>query len=287
MDTVTLLSPAKVNLTLEVLGIRPDGYHEIRSIIQPVDLFDEVKIELSDGDGIKIGSKGLKIPSGERNLAWTAADIFMKESGLRARVDIFIKKAIPVGAGLGGGSSNAASILVGLNKITKRLSNQDLVELSPKIGADVAFFIGCRSALAEGIGEKITPIRDLPLFSYVLVNPGFEVSTRDIYKRWDKFRTGESKPDNLMETTTLFRTGSFPLRNDLEQAAIDLYPEIKTLKDLLLSSGIEAVSMTGSGPTVFAVLKNEKEAIEINNYLKSGAKYRVFCVRGISGWHRL
>jgi 4-diphosphocytidyl-2-C-methyl-D-erythritol kinase len=287
MNTITLLSPAKVNLTLEVLGKRPDGYHEIRSIMQPVDLFDEVKIDVLDGTGIAIETKGPKIPRGNRNLAWKAADIFIKESGLRAKVNIFIKKAIPAGAGLGGGSSNAASVLVGLNKITEKLTQQDLMDISPKIGADVAFFIDCRSAVAEGIGETITTIRDLPLFHYILINPGFKVSTRDTYKQWDKLQTGAKNPDNTVETITLFKKGQFPLRNDLEQAAIDLYPEIKALKELVLNLGIEPTSMTGSGPTVFAVFKEEKGGLDIFNYLTTSTKYKVFCVKGVSGWHRL
>jgi 4-diphosphocytidyl-2-C-methyl-D-erythritol kinase len=287
MNTITLLSPAKVNLTLEVLGRRADGYHEIRSIMQPVDLFDEVKIDVLDGNGIAIETKGPKIPRGNRNLAWKAADMFIKESGLKAKVNIFIKKVIPAGAGLGGGSSNAASVLVGLSKITKKLSQHDLNSLSPKIGADVAFFIGCRSAIAEGIGEKITTIKDIPLFHYILINPGFEVSTRDTYKQWDKFQTEAKKLDDVGETATLFRMGRFPLRNDLEQPAIDLYPEIQTLKELLFSLGIEAASMTGSGPTVFAIFKDEKEGLDIYNYLKTSTKYKVFYVKGISGWHRL
>lgn len=287
MTTITVLSPAKVNLTLEVLGKRPDRYHEIRSIMQPVDLFDEVKIDVLDGTGIDIQTKGLKIPRGNRNLAWKAADIFIKESGLRAKVSIFIKKVIPAGAGLGGGSSNAAGVLVGLNKITKKLSQHDLNTLAPKIGADVAFFLGCRSALAEGIGEKITTIKDLPLFHYILINPEFEISTRDIYKQWDKLQTGATKRDDIGETIALFRKGEFPLRNDLEQPAIVLYPEIKILKELLLSLGIEATSMTGSGPTVFAVFREETEGLEIYNYLKTSTKYRVFYVKGLAGWHRL
>jgi 4-diphosphocytidyl-2-C-methyl-D-erythritol kinase len=287
MNTITLLSPAKVNLTLEVLGSRPDGYHEIRSIMQPVDLFDEVKIDVLDGNGIAIETKGPKVPGGNRNLAWKAADIFIRESGLKAKVDIFIKKVIPTGAGLGGGSSNAAAVLVGLNKITKNLSQHDLHTLSPKIGADVAFFTGCRSAMAEGIGEKITLIKDLPLFHYILINPGFEVSTRDIYKQWDKLQPGPAKLDDIGETIILFRKGEFPLRNDLEQPAADLYPEIETLKELLFGLGIEAASMTGSGPTVFAVFKEEREGLDIYNYLKTSTRYKVFYVKGMSGWHRL
>ena len=117
MSTITLLSPAKINLTLEILGTRPDGYHELRSLIQPVDFFDEVRISAEEGEGIAIETSGIPIPEDSDNLAWKAADLYLRKSGLALRVDIFIKKRIPPGAGLGEGSGNAASVLVGLNKL--------------------------------------------------------------------------------------------------------------------------------------------------------------------------
>jgi len=287
MNTITLLSPAKVNLTLEILGNRPDGYHEIRSIMQPVNLFDEIKIEVLDGEGIEIKSEGLELPSGEENLAWRASDIFLKETELSFRIKISIKKTIPLGAGLGGGSSNAGAVLVGLNKITKKLTQNDLLNISTKIGADVALFINCRSAIAEGIGEKITLIKDFPLFHYLIINPGFEVSTREIYEQWEETDKEKVRHENIEDTISMFRNGKFPLSNDLEKGAIGLYPEIKQLKDRLIAMGARAVSMTGGGPTVFAAFRTEKEANTIYHYLKDSSRFKVFRVEGISGWHRL
>jgi 4-diphosphocytidyl-2-C-methyl-D-erythritol kinase len=286
MNSITLLSPAKINLTLEILRKRPDGYHEIRSIVQPVNLFDEVKLEIGDGEGIE--STGLEIPRGKENLAWKAAEVFIKESGLNLNVKISIKKRIPLGAGLGGGSGNAAAVLVGINRITKKFSEDELIRLSPKIGADVALFIKCRSAIIEGIGEKITLIKNFPLFYYVLLNPGFEASTKRIYESWDEMVEEKDLTTSSMENTiSLFRKGQFSLRNDLEKAAIRLYPQIKVLKERLLNMEVEATSMTGSGPTVFGIFRDEKKARRVYDYLKDSSTFKALLVQGISGWHRL
>ena len=287
MRSITLLSPAKVNLTLEVLSKRPDGYHEIRSIIQPVSLFDEVKVVLEEGEGIEIESAGLKMPLGENNLVWKAADIFTKECGLRLKVRISINKKIPLGAGLGGGSGNVAAVLVGMNRLTKKLREEELLRLSPKIGADVAFFIRCRSSIAQGVGEKITWISNFPLFHYVLVNPGFEVSTKRVYELWDEADGKTLKQDDLEHTISLFRKKQFPLRNDLENTTSLIYSEVKGLKERMVSMGAEAVSMTGSGPTIFAVFEDEKKAKRVYDFMKDSKVYKVFLVQGISGWHKL
>ncbi|MGI9553664.1 MAG: 4-(cytidine 5'-diphospho)-2-C-methyl-D-erythritol kinase, partial [Thermodesulfobacteriota bacterium] len=164
MNPITLLSPAKVNLTFEIYEKKPDGYHEIKSIMQPVNLFDHVKIEIEDGNEIFLNSRGIKIPNDESNLAYKAAQLYIEKSKIRKRINISIEKAIPVGSGLGGGSSNAAAVLVGLNRLLNALNENDLLEISPRLGADVAFFIRCKSAFVEGIGEKITPLIDFPLF---------------------------------------------------------------------------------------------------------------------------
>jgi 4-diphosphocytidyl-2-C-methyl-D-erythritol kinase len=287
MDSITLLSPAKINLTLEVFGKRPDGYHEIRSIVQPVNLFDEVKIEIEGGEGIEIESTGLQIPRGRENLAWKAAEVFLKESGLNFNVRISIKKRIPLGAGLGGGSGNAAAVLVGMNRIAKRFSENELIQIAPKIGADVALFINCRSAVIEGIGEKVTLIRDFPLFYYVLLNPGFETSTRRIYGFWDEMPEEGLIRTSIEDTVSLFREGQFPLRNDLEKPAMRLYPEIKALKERLIGMEVEAVSMTGSGSTVFGIFRGEGGAKKVYDYLKDSSMFKAFFAQGISGWHRL
>ncbi|HEX3033638.1 MAG TPA: 4-(cytidine 5'-diphospho)-2-C-methyl-D-erythritol kinase [Thermodesulfobacteriota bacterium] len=306
MNSITFLSPAKVNLTLEVLGKRPDGYHEIESIIQPINLFDKVKINLEGGEGIEIESKGLEIPKGEGNLAWRAASLFLKKSGLKFSVKISIEKKIPIGAGLGGGSSNAAAVLVGMNRLTKKFGEDGLINLSPTLGADAPFFIHSRSALVRGIGEKLTLIRNFPLFHYVLLNPGFEVSTKRIYELWDEMKDRElategkeiTEKDYLHKGSmdsaaksesiiSLFRKGNFPLRNDLEEPALSLYPGIRSLKERLCSLEAEAVSMTGSGPTVFGVFRDMKKANVVYEYLRDSASFKVFLAQGISGWHRL
>ena len=186
MSSIKLLSPAKVNLTLEILGLRTDGYHEIRSVMQPVSIFDEVSIDLEEGSGIELESSGIAIPAGKENLAWIAADLFLKESGLEHKIKIFIRKQIPLGAGLGGGSGNAAAVLIGLNRITKALSQEKLFKLAPGIGADVPFFIHSQSATIEGIGDKIATLRDFPVFHYVVICPNINTSTEQVYKKWDE-----------------------------------------------------------------------------------------------------
>jgi len=288
MHSITLLSPAKINLTLEVIRKRQDGYHDIRSIVQPINLFDEVRIEVEKGDGMTLESTGIEIPRGKENLAWRAAEVFLKECGISLKIRIFIKKRIPVGAGLGGGSGNAAAVLVGINRITNKFSEDDLIRFSSKIGADVPLFIHCRSSIIEGIGDKVTLISSFPLFYYVLLNPGFEVSTKRIYELWDEaFKEEGLIRDGIEHKISLFRRGEFPLINDLEKLAIAIYPEIKNLREKLISMDVEAVSMTGSGPTVFGVFNDEKKAKMIYDYFRDSTKFKVFFAQGISGWHRL
>jgi len=288
MHSITLLSPAKINLTLEVIRKRQDGYHDIRSIVQPINLFDEVRIEVEEGDGITLESTGIEIPRGKENLAWRAAEVFLKECGVSLKIRIFIKKRIPVGAGLGGGSGNAAAVLVGINRITNKFSEDDLIRFSSKIGADVPLFIHCRSSIIEGIGDKVTLISSFPLFYYVLLNPGFEVSTKRIYELWDEaFKEEGLIRDGIEHKISLFRRGEFPLINDLEKLAIAIYPEIKNLREKLISMDVEAVSMTGSGPTVFGVFNDEKGAKRIYEYFRDSSTFKVFFAQGILGWHRL
>ncbi|MCI0482299.1 MAG: 4-(cytidine 5'-diphospho)-2-C-methyl-D-erythritol kinase [Candidatus Dadabacteria bacterium] len=292
MSSITLLSPAKVNLTLEVLGKRPDGYHEIRSLLQPVDLFDELTIETTGGDGIEISSSGIVIPQGEDNLAWKAADIFLNESGFDTGLVISIKKKIPPGSGLGGGSGNAAAILMGLNRLTGALTEETLFGIAPRLGADVAFFLRSVASVAEGIGERITVIKDFPLFYYVILCPNLHVSTSDVYAKWDDLNKEipEDKPcSDINEIVERFKggTGDFPLRNDLEASAFYLYPEIKAFRQILSSLGVKNVLMTGSGSAVYAVFRDEFEAYEIYEYLKTSPTFRVFFATGIRGWHSL
>jgi 4-diphosphocytidyl-2-C-methyl-D-erythritol kinase len=292
MSSIKLLSPAKVNLTLEVLGKRPDGYHEIRSLLQPVDLFDEVMIETTGVDGIQISSSGIEIPQGEDNLAWKAADLFLKESRLDSGLAISIKKKIPPGSGLGGGSGNAAAVLLGLNRLTDALTEETLFGIAPRLGADVAFFLRSVASVSEGIGERITVIKDFPLFYYVILCPNLHVSTADVYTKWDELNKEipEDRPfPDIYEIVERFKdeTGDFPLRNDLEAPAFELYPEIKAFRRILSSLDVKNVLMSGSGSAVYAVFREEFEAYEIYEYLKTSPTFQVFFATGIRGWHRL
>ena len=294
MNSVKLLSPAKINLTLEILGVRHDGYHEIRSILQPIDLFDEISIQVEEGEGIDLESSGIAVPLGKDNLAWRAAELFLQKSGLKLKIQIFIKKRIPVGAGLGGGSSNAASVLIGLNRVTKALSEDDLFNLAPKIGADVPFFIRSRTAIMEGVGEKINGLRDFPTFHYVILYPNIHTSTEQVYKKWDELNDSNpnkaySSQSDLEEIVLKFIDNKLdpPLKNDLEQAAISLHPEIKSFKEILTSLELKSVLMTGSGSAVFALFRTKEKASEIYEYLKTSPTFKVFLASGIRGWHRL
>ncbi len=294
MRSTTLLSPAKINLTLEILGIRPDRYHEIRSIIQPIDLFDEVSIGVEEGEGIELESSGIIIPLGKDNLAWRAAELFLQKSALKLRINIFIKKQIPLGAGLGGGSSNAAAVLIGLNRITRALSEDDLFKIAPTIGADVAFFIRSHTATMEGVGERINGLRDFPTFHYVILCPNIHTSTQEVYKKWDELHN--SNPDKPCDSQADFKDIILkfidnkldpPLKNDLEEAAISIHPEIRAFKEILTSLDLKSVLMTGSGSAVFALFRNKEQASEIFEYLKTSPTFKVFLASGIKGWHRL
>ncbi len=294
MSSITLLSPAKINLTLEVLGARTDGYHEIRSIIQPIDLFDEVSLDVEEGEGIEIESSGVSIPTGKDNLAWRAAELFLQKSGINRKINIFIRKRIPLGAGLGGGSSNAAAVLTGLNRITNALSEDDLYEIAPKIGADVPFFIRSLTASMEGIGEKLSIIKEFPIFHYVILCPNLHTSTPEVYKKWDELNIIPKDniapaEDNLEGCIKKFidKNGDLPLQNDLEEPAISVHPEIASYKKMLTSLDIKSVLMTGSGSAVYAVFRSEKEAFEMYEYLKTSPTFQVFLASGIKGWHRL
>ncbi|MEE9591143.1 MAG: 4-(cytidine 5'-diphospho)-2-C-methyl-D-erythritol kinase [Thermodesulfobacteriota bacterium] len=285
-DPSIFLSPAKVNLCLKVLGKRPDGYHDIFSIMQPVDLYDEISIEVSEGEGISLVCDNPQVPSDKTNLAHKAAALFFKETGMKYKTHINIKKKIPVSAGLGGGSSNAAAVLIGLNRIMDTvLGEERMLKMASILGSDVPFFILKSSAIVTGRGELVERI-DIPLYWYVIVNPGFEVSTAWTYnnlnltKKSPGIRLSYSK--NKLEER--FKIEDL-LLNDLEKVVLRAYPKLRKLKDLLSKVGAEGVLMSGSGPTVFGLFFKEDKARDafdkLNRSLKDGVA--IFLTRGIEG----
>ncbi len=280
-----ILSPAKVNLFLRVLGKRKDGYHEILSLIQPINLYDEVTIEAGSGDGITVRCTDPTIPQDEGNLAWKAVDTFLRETSLRRSVRVEITKRIPAGAGLGGGSSNASSVLKGLNMLLRTgLSVETLMEMAGTIGSDVPFFIQGGSAVVRGRGEKVERV-ELYRYHYVLVNPGFHVSTRWVYSNLDLTKSGK---DNILIFSKNALDDPLSIKdwlvNDLESVVLRRYPELEEIKELLKKAGALGSLMSGSGATVYGLFVDSREAEYAFERIKrefSGTGYVVFLAQGI------
>ena len=252
MPSISLKSYAKINLTLKILGMRPDGFHNIESIMQTVSLFDEVKCIETPGNSIEISCSDKKVPVGEKNICYKAAELVKKKLSIGKGVGIDIKKSIPMEAGMGGGSSNAAAVLVGLNKMWElKLSEDELVEIAAEIGSDVPFFIIGGRCLCKGRGEIIEKIGAdgrLPL-QYIIVKPDVSVPTVWAYKEWDRTQSTERRTQN---------TG-----NDLEAVVINKYPVIGEIKKSLLGAGCTSSQMTGSGSAVFGVCRDEDQGKKV------------------------
>lgn len=255
METLTLSAPAKINYLLDVIGKRPDGYHDLRMIMQRVNLCDEITLTMTNIPGITVTCNSKGAPDGPENIAWKAARALLDLSESCHGVTIEISKHIPVAAGLGGGSSDAASVLMGMNELLKLgLTDQQLMETGRKLGADVPFFIFKETALAEGIGEKLTPLHKMPKCWVLLVNPGVHVSTAWVYRSLQLTNRGE-----LNKLPKFF--GSIEdvvsiLSNDLESVTIPAFTVIADIKSRLMNLGAVGSMMSGSGPTVFGLFKD-------------------------------
>jgi len=285
MSSISTLSPAKINLFLKVIGKRADGYHELYTLMQPVSLFDKISIDVVDGLGIDIECPCGGIPSDSSNLAWRAAEIFLQKTGLKRRVSIKIDKNIPIGAGLGGGSSNAATMLISLNNMLKTgLSGDELKDMAAGIGSDVPFFILQSPAIATGRGEILRRV-ELPALYYILINPGFSVSTKWVYDNLDL--TNNPEDNNLIHSDSLFKSAKTlvdNLTNDLEGVTVNKFSRIAALKGLLMESGAVGTLMSGSGPTVFGLFTQEEKAGEAYRFLHTSlaeSNAAIFLARGL------
>lgn len=259
MKKVQLKAPAKVNYRLDVLGKRPDGYHELRMIMQRVDLCDDIDIALSETPGVRVICGKAGVPDGPGNIAWKAADILLKLSGREVGIDISITKKIPVAAGLGGGSSDAATVLMGVNELLELgLSDERLMEIGVKLGADVPFFIYKKTAVAEGIGDKLTALAEVPSLWVVLVNPGIHVSTAWVYQNLQL--TGTRSAAILPVSYGSLDDICAILSNDLEPVTFKRFPAVSDLKEMLIAAGAHGSLMSGSGSTVFGLFADEKKA---------------------------
>jgi len=268
---IKLLAPAKINLFLNVINKRQDGYHELETILQKIELYDIIILEEKD-KGIELECK--EIP-GVENLAYKAANLLKQELGVKNGVRIKIEKNIPIAAGLGGGSSDAAATLVGLNKLWHlELTQNDLIHLASKIGVDVPFFIFNEGlALGRGIGTIITPLPALPKMWLIIISPKIKISTAKVYESLNFMLTNESIKGKIMQIA--IKEGNIEkisklLYNTLEKVVIPQYPIIKRLKEKLFEAGVLGALMSGSGASIFGIVKTELEAMNIYNKLKGG-----------------
>lgn len=270
---ITEPAHAKINLTLDVLGTLPGGYHEVKSVMQALELHDVLQISRGDA-GITISGNGKSIPLGPDNLVYRAAALLLEHTGLKRAVHIHIIKRIPVAAGLGGGSADAAAALVGLNRFWELgLPSGELMELGAKIGADVPFFITGKTALATGKGEKLFPLPAPPPMGVVLVKPGFGVSTARVYKLFDRLsHVSGPYTDHMIAALKRGEAGEIAscLGNALEPVTAELHPQIREIKEELKQAGALGVEMSGSGPTVFGLVKDPEEALDLARRLKGG-----------------
>jgi len=259
MRSITVKAPAKVNNVLRVLSRRADGFHDLQMVMVPLTLCDEITLTTIDsGIELSVDGQANEGMAGPRNLAWRAADAIMTASGNRSGVRIALRKRIPVAAGLGGGSSDAAAVMRGLNELWELgYSSESLAGIGKGLGADVPFFCFDRPAFVEGIGDRVSTYDDFPKLSYILINPGFEVSTPWVYKQWD-LRLTEDVPDATVRPLfQVFSDVIESLHNDLERVTIPAHPEIEKMKGALMESGAAGALMSGSGPTVFGVFPDE------------------------------
>ncbi|MEE4263683.1 MAG: 4-(cytidine 5'-diphospho)-2-C-methyl-D-erythritol kinase [Desulfobacteraceae bacterium] len=257
-----VLSPAKINLFLQVIGKRPDGFHELFSLMCCLDLFDIIFLQFG-GKKIEIESSDRQIPLDETNIAHKAATLFFKSLKCTDGLNIRIEKSIPVAAGLGGGSSNAASVLAGLNQnYGFPFSLDELMSMGLEIGADVPFFLFQKPALASGVGEKLEAYSGSLPFHILLLNPGVEVHTAEVFQN---LNLGLTKCKKKFTKPSLRHSGFDPslhLCNDLETVTISKYPVIESLKKQLLMHGALGALMSGSGPSVFGLFSDPRKAGE-------------------------
>ena len=284
MREIKLKARAKINLGLDVVRKREDGYHEVRMIMQMINLYDRITLRRSTEPGIRVTTNLPYLPVNEDNLVYRAAKLLMEEFKVTEGAEIELQKYIPVAAGMAGGSSDAAAVMVGVNRIFHLgLTKKQLMERGVKIGADVPFCIMRGTALAEGIGEVLTPLPAMPHCSLVIAKPKIHVSTKFVY--------GNLKANELKEHPDIdgqvqaLREGSLEqlvakMGNVLETVTIPAYPVIDEIKKTMLKNDAMGAMMSGSGPTVFGVFEREERAQEVCRLLKKeGAAKQIYLVR--------
>jgi 4-diphosphocytidyl-2-C-methyl-D-erythritol kinase len=278
---VSIKAPAKINLSLDVLHKRNDGFHEVKMVMTTVDLADRIELGLIDQNEIVIESTSGFIPCDQRNLAYRAALLLKKKFSIHKGVEIFISKNIPVAAGLAGGSSDAAATLKGLNILWNlRLSLDELARLGAEIGSDVSFCVYGGTALATGRGEIIHKIPSPPPCWVILAKPSIGVSTAEVYRGLELENVRHPDVDAMVQAITNKDYAGIcsELGNVLETVTLSGYPQVRQIKDQMISLGAEGVLMSGSGPTVFGLTVHETRVNRIYNGLRGFCR-EVYAVR--------
>lgn len=264
MDRLELKALGKINLGLDVLGRRENGYHDVRMVMQTVYLYDRIIMKKSKTPGIRLETNLYYLPVNENNLAYQAAQMLMDEFHMEEGVSIQLDKHIPVAAGMAGGSSNAAAVLFGMNRMfSLGLSQKELMERGVKLGADVPYCIMRGTVLAEGIGEILTPLSPMPKCYVLIAKPAISVSTKIVYEKLDSHEI-EDHPDidgilaGLKAGDLKKVAGS--MGNVLERVTVDAYPVIDQIKKMMIKEGALNAMMSGSGPTVFGIFEEKATA---------------------------
>lgn len=290
MNQLELKALAKINLGLDVLGKRENGYHDVRMVMQSVYLYDTVKIEKTENREIRIISNLAYLPSDEDNIAYRAADLLREEFDIQEGVRITLNKHIPVAAGLAGGSSDAAAVLFGMNRMFRLgLKQKELMERGVNLGADVPYCIMRGTVLAEGIGETLTPLPAMPKCTVLIAKPPISVSTKMVYEALDAEEiTNHPDIDGIMEGLKAndLRQVAGCMGNVLEGVTIPMYPVIEQIRQEMLQCGAIGAMMSGSGPTVFGLFENRAQARNAQKNIREKALAKQVYVTNIHSVRR-
>ena len=272
MRQISIKSRAKINITLDVIGKRPNGYHDMCMIMQTVNLYDMVYIRKMHVQGIKLKANLKWLPNDESNIAYKAAELFKETYGIETGISIELNKRIPVAAGLAGGSSNAAAVLVGMNHLfDTQVKKEELMKLGISLGADVPYCVLRGTALAEGIGDILTPLPPIPHCYVLLAKPKISVSTATVFRDLNLSGGIDHPPtDKVIQAIKEkdINTIAGNMGNVLETVTVKRHPVITTIKNTMLEYGALGAIMSGSGPTVFGLYKSKNEAYKAAHKLK-------------------
>ncbi len=254
-----LCAYAKINLSLDIVGEREDGYHLLRMVMQSISLHDEITMMRNDSGRIRVLCADRRVPDNENNTCYKAAKLLLDEFGIKDGIELVIMKNIPVAAGLAGGSADAAAVMKAVNEeFSLGLSTEELMERAVKVGADVPFCLMGGTALSEGIGEKLTALKPLKEYGLILVKPKEGISTKEVYRAYDDKKV-ERRPDTDALVRELSASGKIlpeAMENVLESVAIPMLPQIERIKEAFGETGCEKTLMSGSGPTVYGMFEN-------------------------------